>query len=742
MMIVNKKWYTISIIWVFTIIMAGLWFYNDYIQERLGEQNCNTLKEILAQQMFNIDSKLAGDKLMIESYARLIGQIPLEKSVIQDTLNELTRNSSFEIFVFAYPDGKAFNNRGDDLNIAGRDYFREVLKGKTIISEPIQSKVRDAIIIAIATPVYKDSKVVGVLVGSYKTNYLDDLFLQSFDGMGYSYLTTNSGKIIAKSTNALSLIGSETNVFKVWEQADFYMHDDLVTIYKNLANNIPGHARYDFKNEKRYLHYDTIATNNWNVFSIVPEQAAIKTSRMVMMASFFITTFILISFLCFFLIILYVQKKHIRQLENMVYFDELTGIPSLTKFKLDAAKILANNPNAKFLIVKNDVANFKLVNQSLGFNIGNKVLCGIAYAFNRCIKTKNEIIARTNTDEFLYLHEFISQEDFIQRRDTFIHNFHNYMGNDFTYNIKFVAGHYRLFTDNCTDISRAFECVNLAHRFAKQNSLETCEYNNAIFEKALVKRDIENRMEKALSNNEFKVFLQPQYRLSDETIAGAEALVRWKADGLDIAYPGSFIPIFEENGFITKLDMYMFEKVCAIIKGWIDTGIKTMPISVNFSRHHLNNDSFVQELCHITNKYKVPHNLLEIELLESTIFENEDILEKVLEKLHDENFYLSMDDFGTGYSSLGLLKNIPVDIVKIDRSFFTTTKDAVRAKSVISNIIRMTKELGIITIAEGVETKSHAVLLKELGCDMVQGYYYAKPMPEEEFTYLIKSKVN
>jgi FOG: EAL domain len=238
----------------------------------------------------------------------------------------------------------------------------------------------------------------------------------------------------------------------------------------------------------------------------------------------------------------------------------------------------------------------------------------------------------------------------------------------------------------------------------------------------------------ALKNEEFKVFLQPKYLLKDETIGGAEALVRWINNGKTVSTPNIFIPIFEQTRFILKFDMYMFENVCKLIRTWIDENKKLVTVSVNFSRLHFANKNFVNDLCSIADKYSVPHNLLEIEITESAVISNISALEEILNELHKQNFTFSIDDFGTGYSSLGMLKDISVDVIKIDKSFFDKCESDERARMVIDSVMKMTKPLKICTVAEGIEEKVYIDFLKKIGCDMVQGFYYSKPIPAEEFT--------
>lgn len=418
---------------------------------------------------------------------------------------------------------------------------------------------------------------------------------------------------------------------------------------------------------------------------------------------------------------------------KQVYYDELTGSRNLTKFKLDATELIKENPQLGYMVIKLDIDRFKLLNEVYGYEVCDKILIEFSKAVELSLDPKCDIHARINADEFILLIGFTDDDSLVEKikqKDKLVDEYLQQLIPDKIYIRK---GRYSIEKGE-TNFNAIFEKVNFAHRFAKTNNILVCNYDDEIKKIALKKKDIESRMEAALLNEEFKVFLQPKYRLSDETIVGVEALVRWMPNKQDIVYPGSFIPVFEQNGFITRLDMYMFEQSCKLIRNWIDSGIAPVAISVNFSRLHLNDITFVSRLSELSNKYCIPHNLLEIEITETAIFDNIGILENVLAELHGEGFTLSMDDFGTGYSSLGLLKSIPVDVIKMDKSFFDDSQNNARARLVIGSVMDMAKKLNAHTVAEGVETKENVDLLKSLGCDIVQGYYYARPMPAEEFT--------
>lgn len=432
--------------------------------------------------------------------------------------------------------------------------------------------------------------------------------------------------------------------------------------------------------------------------------------------------------------------RHVRQLEELVYVDELTGSRTYHKFKQDARRILENQPYVLHFLVKLDIDNFKLINQIYGYEKGNEVLCCVADAIGQTVRNEDEIFARVNSDEFIALFTLEEKGEIENLYDDFLGHFNKIMGDRFSFKFNFPHGRFLIYPGDAKkmDISDMFEKANIAHKAAKMDkTVQFAFYDERMTKDAVHVQEIENKMTKALETEEFIVYLQPKYYLTDESVGGAEALTRWKNEDGDLFFPDSFIPIFEQNGFIAKLDYYVFKKVCQMIQSWIQNGIKPVVVSVNFSRLHLGNPNFIKELCSIADDVSIPRKYLEIEITETVIYDNIDKLEILLNAIHNNGFSMSMDDFGSGYSSLGMLKNLPVDVIKMDRSFFADQRDAERSKIVVGSIIQMAAGLGIRIVAEGVEEQEHIRLLRELHCDMVQGYYYAKPMPEETFIKLL-----
>ena len=267
---------------------------------------------------------------------------------------------------------------------------------------------------------------------------------------------------------------------------------------------------------------------------------------------------------------------------------------------------------------------------------------------------------------------------------------------------------------------------------------ETADSGIAFFDSKLVDEEkwidtVIGRQMTAVQNGEFLIYYQPKYNPRTNELRGTEALIRWNAPDLGLVAPSKFIPIFEDNGFITVIDDYMLTNVARDQRKWLNEGRKCVPVSVNVSRAHFGQSNLAEYICSIVDREGCPRNLLEIELTESAFFDDENAMIDTINRLKYYGFLVSMDDFGSGYSSLNSLKDMPLDILKLDAGFFRGSEDNPRTEIVVSEAIRLAKSLNMQTVAEGVEDKATVDFLAREGCDMIQGYYYSKPMPREEY---------
>lgn len=302
---------------------------------------------------------------------------------------------------------------------------------------------------------------------------------------------------------------------------------------------------------------------------------------------------------------------------------------------------------------------------------------------------------------------------------------------------RFIAGGIRIDNFDSSKMGDYYNCAILAMKTLEKNS-DMCVawFDDAMRKEMLWEQRVESEMQRALENHEFVMYLQPKFSTKYECVGGAEALVRWIHPELGIIPPGRFIPIFENNGFIVQLDDYMLIELVKTQKKWMDEGKKLFPISVNISRIHFSMENLAEHICDIVDTYGVPHKYIELELTESAFFDDKDMMLKTIEKLKYAGFPISMDDFGAGYSSLNTLKELPLDVIKLDAEFFRGEDNFDRAHLIISETILLAKRLEMHIVAEGIETREQVDYLKSEKCDLIQGYYFAKPMEVEQFVEL------
>lgn len=291
----------------------------------------------------------------------------------------------------------------------------------------------------------------------------------------------------------------------------------------------------------------------------------------------------------------------------------------------------------------------------------------------------------------------------------------------------YVVEHYGENIDEMVNKAR------IAHDTIKQNTDSFISYYDESFRNVLYENThLEDEMEIALKNHEFQPYIQPKYNAENGEICGGEALIRWiTADGRIIS-PGKFIPLAENNGFIRKLDREVFSMVCTLQKYFVDKGIKPVPISVNVSRQLMYDKTFADDYYNQMKNMGLSNDLIELEITESALFEDLDLFRATLEKLRSYGFRILMDDFGTGYSSLMMLKSVPIDEIKLDKTFVDDYSDE-KGSSIICCVLDLAKMLDLPVVAEGVETEDQYLYLKQRGCEVIQGFYFSKPLPAIEF---------
>ena len=412
-------------------------------------------------------------------------------------------------------------------------------------------------------------------------------------------------------------------------------------------------------------------------------------------------------------------------------YDILTDIPNVNRFYIDASHMIMNDEGENYAIISFDIDKFKLINDLFGMQIGDEVLKHVANVIKEQV-AEGTLYCRVHSDVFLLCTSYHKRGDLIKLIERIRKGIYR---NKFSFDINTSFGIY-LVEDVTIPINLMCDRANLAARTVKGSVMKFCAFYDEQYRTEMIKTtEIEKDMNLAILDKQFLMYLQPKYNLMAGEICGAEVLVRWKHPAKGLIQPNDFIPLFERNGFILRLDEYMWEEACKTIARWRAEGKEPVPLSVNISRYHIKNNDLVGVWKKLIHKYEIPTSYLILEITETFFYDSEDLY-IVLAKLQDMGFKLEVDDFGSGYSSLNMIRRVPVNAIKIDKDFLDKKLATDKGKIVISHTIAMAKDLQLGVVAEGVETKEHVDFLKSSACDIAQGYFFAKPMPLEDFNKL------
>lgn len=417
--------------------------------------------------------------------------------------------------------------------------------------------------------------------------------------------------------------------------------------------------------------------------------------------------------------------------------DPVTGLYSKLKFYQAVRQMLTDATGETFAFVRFDIDRFKMINSFYGIKEGDNVLRSIASELRR-ISTVFErfIYGRLENDIFAVCMPY--KEENIDLLANALQINLKKLNKD--YNIKVSCGVY-IINDYNMDVSEMYDRAFLAAKSCKGKFVQNIAYyDESMIENMKQEQYIINEVNRALEEEQFEVYLQPKINLMTDRSYGAEALVRWRHPEKGMISPGEFIPIYERNGIIGRLDLYMWRHVCMILRRWLDEGQNPNPISVNVSRVNIYNPHLVEILKNLITEFQIPPYLLNLELTESAFMEDQELVMKTMSRLHQIGFKIMMDDFGSGYSSLNVLKDMEVDYLKVDMKFLQQDQEFNgKGEKVLTSVVRMAKWLHLPAIVEGVETLEQVDFLKCIGCEYAQGYYYAKPMPVEEYeSFLVR----
>lgn len=423
-----------------------------------------------------------------------------------------------------------------------------------------------------------------------------------------------------------------------------------------------------------------------------------------------------------------IKLRETAAMVNQFKNDSLTGLYTKEFFYKKVSERLDADPEKKFTLICSNIENFKLYNDTYGRRAGDKVLKKTAEIFRRRV-SDDAICCRYTADRFLCLSdketESAGRQKFIEARKV------NH--SELEENLTVKLGIYEI-TDRSVSVEQMCDrAVWVVDSIKGIYDCYVAVYDDKIRDRLVREQAITDVMETALEEKQFIVYYQPKNDLNNDKIMGAEALVRWIHPELGFMSPGEFIPLFESNGFIRRLDEYVWESVCRQLRDWKDRGYPIVPVSVNVSRADIYQSQLVDIICGLTQKYEVDPSYLHLEITESAYTDNPEQIISTVEELRKNGFIIEMDDFGSGYSSLNMLSQMSLDILKLDMKFIRYEMSKPFEQSLLHDIINMAHRLHLEVVAEGVEADEQKERLKMMNCDYAQGYFYSKPVPAADF---------
>ena len=580
---------------------------------------------------------------------------------------------------------------------------------------------------------YQENNIIGVWGGTGNKESMQRLIQPvSFDGQGLTCIADTEGNVVISPTDLDPFMRLD-DIFK--EDSEETTVRNIKRMQENMKEGKNGVFSFvAVDGRELILSYNILKSYDWVLLTLVPaDLISYETDRYVIQ-TFAIVAGTILLFLFFLLILLFIYRNNRRRLEYIAFVDAVTGGMNNAAFCLKLRETLKNARRNEYTVAVINIRNFKMINESFGTHEGDRTLHYCMQILRKNVK-EGEIAPRGNADDFFLCLKEGNRNIVAARLQEIVREINSFNENlENPYHLSFRQGAY-LIDEPDLDSTIIQDRVMTACMNQQEFGENSCVFYDICFTQKMKQEHELNAMFRgALENGDFKVYFQPKVSLEDEKTAGAEALVRWQHPEEGMISPGDFIPLFEKNGNICRLDCYVFEEVCRTIDRWRREGRKLFPVSVNLSRQHFKRNDFLNQFADVAAKYRIPEGLLELELTESIFFDDNSIamVRESINRMHELGFKCSLDDFGSGFSSLGLLKEFDVDTIKLDRLFFLDMSKP-KAEDVVECLIDLAGRLKVKTVAEGIETQEQIDFLKQIHCDMVQGFFYSRPLRAEEF---------
>lgn len=723
---------------IFGIALFGCF---GQIRNSLQQQLMSSIEGVAEQNEILVEKEAGTRFRLLDSLARELSDG--DESIFVDKMQGFVETYQFKRMGYIAADGTAKTTDGYRLNMSDRDFFQQSMQGKNFLTDAFEDRIDTSYetINVFSVPVYeKNQKTIkGVLFGTCGYEMFEEcLKNEIFEGQAFNYIIKIDGTIVAGSGNSKKW-GIGKNIFVTDasedERDDDARDDDARD--KMISDMKEGKSGYgmDPKRKEASLYYYMPlkieeSGETWYVVTAVSESVLTSRMQVVMDAINSLMVIILAVISVSVGVYIYSWRKSKKELMTLAYQDPVTLGDNFVAFK-ERAK--SKKDGVGWLIAM-DVTDFKLINSTCGVKKGDEVLRVIWEIFET-ETGENELAAHVNADRFILFWMDENQENIKQRLEYVIRKIEEIPERLEIPNLFPVFGIFH--TTVLDEIDPLYgNAVQAKHQIKGRRDRHYIFYDELNHESIQENRELEEHFETALENEEFEIWYQPKYSAHSRKLVGAEALVRWRrADGALIP-PLKFIPLFERNGNIIRLDEYVFRAVCRQQKEWQKQGQKMLPVSVNISRVSLYYSSVVEKYESIIRSFDLDSKYIQLEITESATIDNNEIF-NLLEQFHTAGFKILLDDFGSGYSSLAALNRMHFDTIKLDKSLVDYIGDD-NGEKLLNSITKLAQSFGMEITAEGVETVEQLMFLCNLDCDDIQGYYFSRPLPVKEYEECLK----
>ena len=703
-----------------------------FLTNELDNQNQDFLKEISAKNGESVGFKFQEQASYLYYFANAVDTTKLDnpKAAI-NSIGDIPKNDHYKRYGIATLEGKAYTSDGKSIDLAHDEHIRECVEkdGFIVCRMQTNESIDGDEVFVMHIPLKHEGETKAVFFLVFTIDQIMANFESSaFNKSEFFFVVDYEGNNIM-STHPNEKFRNIDNVFYTLPLDEKYQGSRILDIQEDMKNGDTG-VLFSSQNTDFYLYYAPLNFNDWYLFSVIPTSAVTENRNTALSYVGIMTFFLVTVFILFTIYAVSSERRKKEELDKVLYTDSLTGGASYAKFCLDVKKQLSKSGNAAYVVM--DLDNFKLVNDYYGYEMGNKTIKHIDTLWRKMLKD-NEFVGRIAADRFAVYLRYSSEEELNKRLEKFCADCRTFNDKNMSNYILVPSIGVYYVTEKNIDIQKMQNCAVMAKSLVKGDSESTIAVYTGKIKRDLTRKKLfSDELAHAIRNNELSAVLQPQYDTGTGRICAAEMLVRWKREDGTYVPPSEFIPIAEERGFIKDIDRFVFRRACVVQQDLIQRGFAPIDISVNLSQQTLHDPKLIETYLGIIEETGADISHIHLEITETTLHNNQRSFLRLLRRLHKAGFKILLDDFGTGYSSLMLLKSMPIDALKLDKSFIDDYEHP-RGRNIIECVIDMTKKLDITIIAEGIETAEQYEYIKSQKCDIVQGYYFSYPLEYRKF---------